>query len=405
MKAAFGAAATMVPMVAAALKPMRKEDRRMRRPAAPRTSYCAVLPTAQGSAIRQPTLPACWTATVGANTPCSEDTIATRLGQKGEGDFFGVWDGHGGSAASRFAADALLEHAAGFLLAGSAADSALHEAHRETEDSLRELCWQLCSAQGQWRMAAVGACSLVVHLSQDRAKVTIANAGDCRAVLGVERGIGVYAAKPLSRDHNSREKEEQIRVAAEHPGEPDILHRASPSAWYLKQRLQPTRSLGDFYMKEARFNSDSLGRVKINSKYTPPYVHWQPELKTHEISGGDSFIILGTDGLWDELGNQQAVEIVAWAIHSRRDPAEELLHEAMRHAAAQEGLTLEQLDVIAPRTGTSPTAPAPVRKPNTHLVRRRHVHDDISVIVIRLDGCRRPSEDVPLADVRPHARL
>jgi len=88
----------------------------------------------------------------------------------------------------------------------------------------------------------------------------------------------LFSATPLSRDHNAREPREKARLAALHPGEADIVvcKVGNPSACYVKGRLQPTRSLGDAYLKESEFNVPAgLGRIwgrHIKAPYSPPYI-------------------------------------------------------------------------------------------------------------------------------------
>lgn len=45
----------------------------------------------------------------------------------------------------------------------------------------------------------------------------MANAGDCRAVLGVQEEDGSWSAVPLSLDHNAKNQAEVKRVRAQHP--------------------------------------------------------------------------------------------------------------------------------------------------------------------------------------------
>jgi len=84
------------------------------------------------------------------------------------------------------------------------------------------------------------------------------------------------ATIPMSLDHNAREIREQARLAAEHPGESDVVvcRPHSPNVCYVKSRLQPTRALGDAYLKYREFNEDG-GRVRgryIKPPYSPPYI-------------------------------------------------------------------------------------------------------------------------------------
>lgn len=45
----------------------------------------------------------------------------------------------------------------------------------------------------------------------------IANAGDARAVLGVQEEDGSFTAHTLSNDHNAQNEEEVTRIRGEHP--------------------------------------------------------------------------------------------------------------------------------------------------------------------------------------------
>lgn len=87
-----------------------------------------------------------------------------------------------------------------------------------------------------------------------------------------------FTAIPMSLDHNAREARERVRLTREHPGETDIVvcKKDSPSACYVKSRLQPTRALGDAYLKSADFNAPpNAGRQwgrHIRDPYTPPYI-------------------------------------------------------------------------------------------------------------------------------------
>jgi pyruvate dehydrogenase phosphatase len=87
-------------------------------------------------------------------------------------------------------------------------------------------------------------------------------------------------------------------------------------AWYVKQRLQPTRAIGDAYLKHSEFNAPpggprSRGR-HIPPPYTAPYITSKPETRIYRVDPEDtavasSFLILGCDGLWDVMSNEEAV--------------------------------------------------------------------------------------------------
>ena len=295
-----------------------------------------------------------------------------------------VFDGHGGWQAAEHARRVLLERLGEELSGGAAPSeaaataSALVRAFAHTErtfiDAIRP-----AYALGFGEVAHVGACALAAVLTQSTA--VVANAGDCRAVLGHlclghppehrtaregEAGVDGHAAAaaalleatggggakgalptevpgapstppfvilpepswrwrrlapldpppsspttpsapagsaapstlplpplpsptglpllhpfylaaiPMSLDNNAREAREKARLAAEHPGESDVIvcRKDSPTSCYVKSRLQPTRALGDAYLKYAEFNEDG-GRFRgrhIRPPFTPPYI-------------------------------------------------------------------------------------------------------------------------------------
>lgn len=70
----------------------------------------------------------------------------------------------------------------------------------------------------------------------------VANAGDCEGVL-----LSANEAAMTNLRLNAGESFEQARLVKEFPGEPDIF--VCGGACYVKGRLQPTRSFGDFYLK------------------------------------------------------------------------------------------------------------------------------------------------------------
>lgn len=87
----------------------------------------------------------------------------------------------------------------------------------------------------------------------------------------------------------------------------------------------PLRAFGDVRFKwsrelqqsilasmESGVDLDSLNLYQyIPPNYlTPPYLDVTPDITYHKLRPQDRFLILGTDGLWDELGSEEAVRLV-----------------------------------------------------------------------------------------------
>ena len=80
----------------------------------------------------------------------------------------------------------------------------------------------------------------------------------------------------------------------------------------MKGKLEPTRAFGDVLFKQKLFSQaqpELLGRRY--RKWNPPYITVDPEITEFDIDPEkDEFAILGTDGLFDFLSNQEIVDIV-----------------------------------------------------------------------------------------------
>ncbi|KAK2842174.1 hypothetical protein Q5P01_012374 [Channa striata] len=170
------------------------------------------------------------------------------------------------------------------------------------------------------QVAFAGCTACVAYICTDG--IHVANAGDCRAVLGVQQEDGSWSALPLSQDHNSQNQAEVEQVKAKHPpSEKDTIITDDR----LLGVLIPLRAFGDMRFKWSRELQQSIlaslnSGVDLNflNQYqhippnylTPPYVDVTPEITYHKLRPQDCFLVLGTDGLWDELGNEEVVQLV-----------------------------------------------------------------------------------------------
>lgn len=278
-----------------------------------------------------------------------------------QGTFVGVYDGHGGPEASRFIADNIFPNLKKFASEGmEISEQVIKEAFAETEEDFLNV------VRKQWRtnpqLASVGSCCLAGVICNGL--VYIANAGDSRAVLGrSERGGGGVRAVQLSVEHNANVESARKELWSMHPDDPTILvmkHRM----WRVKGVIQVTRSIGDAYLKRAEFNREPLPpKFRLPEHFTKPILSADPSVTVTRLKPQDEFMILASDGLWEHLSNQEAVDIV----HNspRQGIARRLLKAALKEAAKKREMRYADLKEIHPGV-------------------RRHFHDDITVIVVYL---------------------
>ena len=172
-------------------------------------------------------------------------------------------------------------------------------------------------------------------------------AGDCRAVLGKKKSDATTKAVVLTNDHNIREPEELKKLKAAHPSilsthslsleERDLVKYYNGEPVYVKGMLQPTRCLGDFILKSKEFIR-SIPLLKRFASFNSPYITSEPEVTVFEIQEEDDFIVMASDGVWDELDNQDIVDIVSESLqkgNSIDSAANTVVEACLAHAASK----------------------------------------------------------------------
>ncbi|KAI1281237.1 phosphatase 2C-like domain-containing protein [Xylaria sp. FL0933] len=166
--------------------------------------------------------------------------------------------------------------------------------------------------------AYAGACALLTLFDPQSRKLHVASTGDCRAVLGQKTADGKWEATALSEDCTGATPSEAARIKAQFPDEPNVVQGGR--VW----GLQPSRTFGDGMWKwtsalkknlRYHFNGLSLpSHTRYKDYKDGPYVTAEPLVTTTQIpdpkEGRPSFVILATDGLWDTMSSEQAVDLV-----------------------------------------------------------------------------------------------
>ncbi|CAL0320626.1 unnamed protein product [Lupinus luteus] len=279
------------------------------------------------------------------------------------GTFIGVYDGHGGPETSRFINDHLFHHLKRFTSEQqSMSTDVIRKAFQATEDGFMSLVARQWSVKPQ--IAAVGSCCLVSVICNGT--LYVANAGDSRAVLGrVVKATGEVLATQLSTEHNASIESVRQELHSLHPDDPNVVV-LKHNVWRVKGIIQISRSIGDVYLKKAEFNREPLyAKFRVREPFKRPILSSEPSITVHQLQPHDQFIILASDGLWEHLSNQEAVDIVA--NNSHNGSAKRLVKVALQEAAKKREMRYSDLKKIDRGV-------------------RRHFHDDITVIVVYLDS-------------------
>lgn len=279
--------------------------------------------------------------------------------------YVGVYDGHGGPEASRFITRHLFPFLHKFTTEqGGLSAEVIKKAFEATEEEFLHLVKRSWSARPQ--IASVGSCCLVGAIAKD--VLYVANLGDSRAVLGrrvsENRKNMLVVAERLSVDHNVGVEEVRKEVEALHP---DDSHTVvfSRGVWRIKGIIQVSRSIGDVYLKKPEFSRDHrFHHFRLPIPLKRAVMTAEPSILIRKLKSNDLFLIFASDGLWEQLSDEAAVEIVSR--NPRSGIAKRLVRAALRAAARKREMRYEDIKRI--QKGA-----------------RRHFHDDITVVVIYLD--------------------
>lgn len=182
---------------------------------------------------------------------------------------YGVLDGHGGDDCSQHSADDIPMKIAANLRKGLSCPEALFKSFRDTDDEY------LRSSR-----ATAGSTANIILFDQSHSTVYVANTGDTRAVLSRNR-----QAIDLSVDRKATDPEEIARIT--YAGGFVVNNRVSGM-------LAITRAIGD-------------GQLKASQK---DILIPDPEITFFVPTIADQFVIVATDGLWDVVSSQDAVDYI-----------------------------------------------------------------------------------------------
>lgn len=224
---------------------------------------------------------------------------------------FGVFDGHGGSDVAKWVPTVITEVFASCL--GELSASKDHEASAfwdlcqlalsNTFLRLDLLLYQKEGANPEnahHQFFCMGTTAVVALVEKDSSgrpqRYAIASCGDSRAVA-CQAGQTIA----LSEDHKPEVKAERERI--EKAGGKVVNHglcsRVAPPGLPQKMGINMSRALGDFIYK---------GRADLPE--TQQQLVALPDVRTHELTAEDDFLLLACDGVFEKFSREQAVGLV-----------------------------------------------------------------------------------------------
>nr|CAD1828819.1 unnamed protein product [Ananas comosus var. bracteatus] len=184
--------------------------------------------------------------------------------------FFAIFDGHGGKKAAEFASENIGE------LIVEEVEKRGGESYSEIEEAVK-IGYLKTDKEFLKAEESGGTCCVTALLR--KGNLVISNAGDCRAVLS-----RAGKAEALTSDHRPSRADEKDRI--ENLGGYVDCYRG---IWRVQGSLAVSRGIGDSSLKQ--------------------WVIPEPETRTLKITPEFEFLILASDGLWDTVSNQEAVDI------------------------------------------------------------------------------------------------
>ena len=238
--------------------------------------------------------------------------------------------------------------------------------------------------EGNIKFKNLGTCALVALIINN--KLYTANLGDSKAIILTKNDSSEnYKFIKVSKVFNCRKKEEQKRLKEKWPNMKDIYKCKRDKICYVKGRLQPTSTLGDYYLKspfynlniKKLYNDEYINDALI--KYEGPFIMNEPDIKIFELTSKDKYLIIGTDGLWDYLNSKEIANLTKQFLDVENKYYEENNIMENRDKIAF-GLLEKIIDKSSKKYGINSSDILDMKSGK----KLRRIHDDITIIICDL---------------------
>jgi len=213
-----------------------------------------------------------------------------------ERKWFAVFDGHGSNICSEYVHKRLPQKLIDLVdKENKSFEEAAPIAYKSVDEEFLNLYSHL-------KGMAVGTCALFVVVQADT--IYVANTGDSLALIGHRGEDGVVVPIKINNEHNTKNADE-VALLKQRTTDPNPI-RGAPNSPAPGSRIggviSVTRALGDGVFKNAHMSIPHYERYL-------PYLTNEPELTTYKIVPQDEFLLIASDGLFEQV---TTTEVVKW---------------------------------------------------------------------------------------------
>jgi protein phosphatase 1L len=218
----------------------------------------------------------------------------------------GVFDGHGGNLASKFAASKLFNNMTDCFSEVTAEQSqdvsinyhAIEDCVTQSFENVHHALLGVIASSKRKHMSDSGTTATIMTISRDVALV--ASLGDSRAVLSVRSAKGIASGLQITNDHTAANVSERELIESRGGF---IVSRNGVSR--VNEKLVVTRSIGDAPLSHVLSQQPEVFLFR-NSELLEMCGRVESDEPTYPC-----FVILASDGLWDSVSNTEAVSVDA----------------------------------------------------------------------------------------------
>lgn len=204
--------------------------------------------------------------------------------------FFAVYDGHGGTQAADFLRQFLHSNIVNHVDFKENPEKAIKEGFSLTEKQFTE-----CVCEGNRSIHGVGSTAVIALIATSPSGTTlyVAHVGDSEAIL-CRKGKVMALTEP----HQLKNTKERERV--EQAGGVIYKDRLGHPIWNPNvMSIAVTRAFGDLYFKLPEYTEGKQSGLIA-----------EPEILKIPITTDDDFLLLASDGFWDVVSKDSAVDFV-----------------------------------------------------------------------------------------------